>query len=435
MTLLLTYDYVGGGTLMQTAKEGKGLTYRPLTKNKLRSNLKFIGPAFVVSVAYIDPGNFATNITGGSSYDYSLLWVIFWSNLMAIFLQTLSAKLGIATEENLTGLCRKVFSKKVNWIFWFVAGLATIATTLAEFLGASLGFYLLFRIPLPIAGLLTGIITFGIVYLQKYGQRLIEIVITILVAIICLAYTIELFLARPDFSAIALGTLVPTLPDSNALLVAVGMLGATVMPHVIYLHSELVQDRNKNCSINQKKKHLKLEKIDIFIAMNIAFIVNAAMVIVSAAVFYKSGLVVDSIEDAHKSLSPLLGSLSSGAFGIALLASGFSSSTVGTMAGETVMNGFVNIKIPTNIKRLVTMVPAMFILAIGVNPMTALVLSQVFLSFALPAAIIPLILLTSKKSIMGEFVNSLATKIFGFTIALVIVVLNCVLLYSTLIGF
>ncbi|MBL4937563.1 Nramp family divalent metal transporter [Clostridium sp. YIM B02515] len=403
--------------------------------NRFKSLLKFLGPAFVVSVAYVDPGNFATNISGGSIFNYNLIWVILWSNIMAIFLQIMSAKLGIATGSNLTEMCRKIFSKKINWFFWVVAELAAIATTMAEFIGGALGLYLLFRIPLPLAGLLTGIITFGITYLQKYGQRVIEIIITVLVAVISISYAVELVLAKPDWTQIGIHTLIPSLPNGNAVLIAAGMLGATVMPHVIYLHSELVQSRNgKKATLEDKKRHLKMEKIDVVIAMNIAFIVNAAMVVVSASVFHSQGLVVDSIEQAHRSLEPLLGSLSSFAFGMALLASGLSSSTVGAMAGETVMDGFVDIKLPANIKRLITMAPAMLILIIGINPMKALVLSQVCLSFALPMAIIPMLIITSRKNLMGIFVNKTWVKVLGILITTIIVSLNIMLLYLTFTG-
>lgn len=399
---------------------------------KIRNLIKFLGPAFIVSVAYIDPGNFATNISGGSVFKYNLLWVILWSNLMAIFLQIMSAKLGIATEANLTQMCRKVFSKKINWCFWVVAELAAMATTMAEFLGGALGLYLLFRIPLPIAGIITGLVTFSITYLQRYGQRLIEITITILVAVISIAYAIELFLAKPDWLQVGVHTLIPSLPNSQAVLLAVGMLGATVMPHVIYLHSELVQSRNRGMNRNEKRHHLKMEKVDVVIAMNIAFIVNAAMVIVSAAVFNSNNIVVDSIEQAHRSLEPLLGSISSGAFGAALLASGFSSSTVGAMAGETVMAGFVDLKLSAGIRRLLTMTPGMLILLIQINPMKALVFSQVCLSFALPAAIIPMLIITNKKDIMGEFVNKRWVKYLGILITAVIIALNGALILMSL---
>ncbi len=402
---------------------------------KTRGLLKYIGPAFIVSVAYIDPGNFAMNISGGSIFNYSLIWVILWSNLMAIFLQCMSAKLGIATGHNLPEMCAKVFSKKANWFFWLEAEFAAMATDLAEFLGGTLGLYLLFHIPMIYAGLINGVLTFLIVYMEKYGQKVVERIIGTLVAVIIAAYTIEMFLAKPDWGQAGLHTLIPSLPNGEAVLIAVGMLGATVMPHVIYLHSQLVQARNrKDYNDKQKLKHLRMERIDIAIAMNIAFIVNAAMVIVSAAVFFRNGMVVDTIEQAHQSLQPLLGSLSCGAFGIALLASGLSSSAVGTMAGQTIMKGFVGLSIPINVRRLITMTPAMIIIASGVNPMNALVISQVILSFALPFAIIPMLWITSHKDLMGNLVNKPLTKVIGCVITCLIVGLNAVLLYLTFTG-
>ncbi|MDI6601389.1 MAG: Nramp family divalent metal transporter [Thermoanaerobacteraceae bacterium] len=400
----------------------------------IKKLLGYLGPAFIVSVAYIDPGNFATNISGGSTYNYALIWVILWSNMMAIFLQCNSAKLGIATGFNLSEMCGRFFSKKLNILLWIIAEMASIATTMAEFLGGALGFYLLFNIPLSIAGILTAVATLTITYMEKYGQRIVEIIISAFVGIICISYAIEIFLAKPDWIEVGIHTLIPSLPDGNALLIAVGMLGATVMPHVIYLHSQLVQERNTGLNMAQKSHHLAMEKIDIIIAMNIAFIVNAAMIIVSAAVFYKEGMIVDSIEQAHRSLEPLLGPISSSAFGIALLASGFSSSAVGTMAGETVMDGFINIKFPTMLKRLVTMIPAMVIILIGINPMKALVLSQVSLSFALPFAIIPMLIITGRRELMGDFVNSSLTKMVGRVITLMIIILNVLLLIMAFTG-
>ncbi len=401
---------------------------------RLKDQLHFLGPAFIVSVAYIDPGNFAANISGGSLFNYSLLWVILWSNLMAIFLQIMSAKLGIATGKNLAQMCREVFSARTNWIFYVVATLAAMATTLAEFLGGVLGFYLLFGIPLSYSMILTAFVTCIIVYLQKYGQRVVEIVITLLVAIICASYILEIFLAKPDWPQVALHTLMPSLPNGQAVLIAAGMLGATVMPHVIYLHSQLVQCRNGGLTLEDKKRHLKMEKIDVFVAMNIAFIVNASMVIVSASVFFSRGIAVESIEDAHRSLEPLLGALSSGAFGAALLASGFSSSSVGAMAGETIMDGFVNFKLPLILRRIITMLPGIIVILIGVNPMKALLMSQVCLSFVLPVTILSMLIITSRKDLMGDFVNRPITKFLGCTIAMLIISLNAVLLYLTFTG-
>jgi manganese transport protein len=396
--------------------------------------VRYLGPAFIVSVAYIDPGNFATNISGGSIFNYNLVWVILWSNLMAIFCQTMSAKLGIATDHNLPEMCAKIFSHKTNWFFWIMAELAAMMTDLAEFLGGTLGLYLLFRIPMIYASLLTGAITFLIVYLEKYGQRLVELIIGILVAVISISYVLELFLAKPNWAQAGLHTLIPSLPNGQAVMIAVGMLGATVMPHVIYLHSQLVQCRNGAHIIEEKQQHLRMEKWDIAIAMNIAFVVNAAMVIVSAAVFHRHGMIVETIEQAHKSLEPLLGSLSSGAFGIALLASGLSSSAVGTMAGQTIMKGFVNLQIPVNLRRLITMVPAMLIITSGINPMKALIISQVTLSFALPLAIIPMILVTNRPDLMGPFVNKPLTKFMGWLITGIIISMNAILMYLTFTG-
>jgi manganese transport protein len=402
--------------------------------NKLRQIFKFLGPAFIISVAYIDPGNFATNISGGSTFNYTLIWVILWSNVIAIFLQIMSAKLGIATGYNLAEMCSKVFPKSVNWIFWIVAEIGAMATDLAEFLGGTLGLYLLFNIPMIAAGLLTGLLTYLICYMEKYGQKFIEIIISTLVAVISIAYIFELFLSKPNWSQVAFHTLIPSLPNSEAVLIAVGMLGATVMPHVIYLHSHLVQYRCTDLSNEGKLKHLRMEKIDVMIAMNVAFIVNAAMVIVSAAVFYRNNITVNTIEQAHKSLEPLLGSLSSGAFGIALLASGLSSSAVGTLAGQTIMKGFVNLSIPVNIRRLVTMMPALIIISLGINPMTALVLSQVALSFILPFPIIQMLIITKREDLMGILVNKLPTRIVGIIVCTIIVILNAVLLYLTFVG-
>lgn len=397
---------------------------------KLKTLARYLGPAFIVSVAYIDPGNFATNISGGSNFNYTLIWVVLWSNLMAIFLQTLSAKLGIVTGVDLATHCGRVFSKPVNLLLWTVMLLAAIATYMAEFLGATLGFYLLFNIPLLVAGLLTIGVTFVIVYMQRFGQHIVERIVVTLVAVIGISYMIEMFLAKPAWPEIAYHTLVPSLgPES--VLVAVGMLGATVMPHVIFLHSELVKARRQSDELEEARKHFKMERLDIVIAMNIAFLVNAAMVIVAASVFYSKGLPVDSIEDAHRSLTPLLGNLSSGAFGLALLASGLSSSTVGAMAGECMMKGFIGLDLPINVRRTITMIPALVLLTLGFNPMKILIISQVTLSFALPAAIIPLLLITSRKDIMGELANRRLTNVIGGVIVSLIISLNALLLYLT----
>ncbi len=401
-------------------------------KQKAKGLLKYMGPAFVVSVAYMDPGNFGTNISGGSQFAYNLLWVILWSNIMAIFVQTLSAKLGIATGMNLPAHCGQMFSRPVNWGYWSIATVAAMATDLAEFLGGVLGFNLLFGIPLMWSAALTGVITYVICHLQKYGQRVVERIITGMVAVISIAYVWEMFESTPDWSQVAYHTAVPIL-SQDSIIIAVGMLGATVMPHVIYLHSELVQPRRTDC-LSDCKHHLKMAKMEVFIAMNMAFVVNAAMVIVSAAAFNGNGLNVDGIEQAYLTLQPLMGNMAAGAFGIALLASGLSSSTVGTMAGEVILKGFLGFDIRASIRRLVTMLPALGILMSGINPMEALVYSQVILSFALPSTIIPLMIITNKKSIMGSFKNSRLTNIVGWSIVSIIIALNAVLLYLTFTG-
>jgi manganese transport protein len=410
---------------------------QPLRKRKTPQLFKYLGPAFIVSVAYIDPGNFATNISGGSKFGYSLIWVILWSNLAAIFLQILSAKLGIATGKNLPEMCGAVYGKAANRVFWLIAELGAMATNIAEFLGAALGLYLLFHIPMLYAGLISAVLTFLICSLEKYGQKYIEAVITVLVAVISGAYLIEVFLARPDWAMVGLHTLLPSLPDGSAMVIAVGMLGATVMPHVIYLHSQLVQYRRGDTSEEAKKRHLKMEKIDIIIAMNIAFLINAAMVIVSSAVFNRAGITVDTIEKAHMSLKPLLGSLSSGAFGIALLASGLSSSAVGTMSGQAVMKGFIHTeksRLPDSLLRLITMLPAIIIIILGINPMRVLVLSQVALSFILPVPILQMLHISGKEKYMGSFKNKRWVRAAGTAIAAVIIGLNAALLLITLAG-
>lgn len=403
-----------------------------IAKEKAKGLLSFLGPAFLVSVAYMDPGNFGTNISGGSRFAYDLVWVILWSNAMAIFIQILSAKLGIATGVNLPDHCGKLFPRMANWGLWSVATLAAMATELAEFLGGVLGFHLLLKIPLVWAAVLTGIVTYVICSMQKYGQHVVERIITVMVAVIGIAYVGELFIASPDWGQVGYHLAVPKL-TAESVLVAAGMLGATVMPHVIYLHSNLVLPR-RQANVEHCKHHLKMAKIDVFTAMNLAFVVNAAMVIVSAAVFNGNGVAVDSIEAAYTTLKPLLGDLAAGSFGLALLASGLSSATVGTMAGEVILAGFVGFDIPASWRRMITMLPGMLILLSGINPMTALVYSQVTLSFALPAAIIPLMLITSRADIMGSFQNGRLTNLIGWLITGLILAMNVILLYLIFTG-
>ncbi len=403
------------------------------TKEKAKGLLKYLGPAFIVSVAYMDPGNFGTNISGGSQFAYNLLWVILWSNVMAIFVQILSAKIGIATGIGLPVHCGQEFSRPVNWFLWSIATVAAMATDLAEFLGGVLGFNLLFGIPLVWSAALTGAVTYFICHMQKYGQRIVERIITAMVAVISISYVWEMFISNPDWGQVAYHVAVPALTQ-DSVLVAVGMLGATVMPHVIYLHSHLVQTRRQCDDHEDCAHHLKMAKMDVFFAMNMAFIVNAAMVVVSAAVFNGNGLNIDSIEDAYMTLQPLMGNMAAGAFGLALLASGLSSSTVGTMAGEVILSGFVGFDIPISIRRIITMLPGIAILMAGFNPMEALVVSQVILSFALPAAIIPLMVISNKAKIMGRFKNGILTNIMGWVIVSMILSMNAILLYLVFTG-
>ncbi len=396
-----------------------------------KSALVFLGPAFVASIAYMDPGNFATNIAAGSEFGYALLWVILASNLMAQLIQYLSAKLGIATGKTLPQLCRERFSPAVSSFLWVIAELVALATDLAEFLGAALGLYLLFNIPLAVAGVITGIVVFAMLAIQNYGFRRFEYTIMGCVGAIMLSYLFELFIAKPDWGKVAYHTFIPTI-GHESIYVAVGILGATVMPHVIYLHSALVQPRVNEG--HNKKKHLRHTILDIGIAMNLAFLINAAMLIMAAAVFYSNGMTVVGIEDAHATLEPLLGGAASTAFAIALLFSGLSSAAVGTMAGQVIMEGFLKTTIPIFLRRLITMIPAFVVIWLGFDPLSILILSQVVLSFGIPFALIPLIIFTSNRKLMGEQVNRKKTEIAAWAIAGVIILLNILLLYQSLGG-
>lgn len=402
-------------------------------KRGLARLLPFMGPAFVASVAYIDPGNFATNIQGGAKYGYMLIWVIIVANLMAMLIQSLSAKLGIATGLNLAETCRQEFRRPVVLSMWVIAEVVAIATDLAEFVGAAIGFNLLFGIPLFPAGVLTGIATFVILGLERRGFRPLEAVITVLVGIIALCYVAEIFMVRPDWGQIGYSVVNPRLSDTESVLLAVGILGATVMPHVIYLHSSLTQNRIKTPDEKQARKLFRFELIDVVVAMGIAGMVNAAMLIMAASTFHAHGLTeLGEIEEAYRTLEPLLGSASSTLFGISLLAAGLSSSTVGTMAGQVVMQGFLHYHIPLWLRRGITMLPALIVLAIGLNPTDTLVLSQVVLSFGIPFALIPLVMFTANRRLMRGLTNHRITTLIASVIAGLIVALNFFLLYETL---
>ena len=412
-----------------TVKNAREVLSGKSKKGWLARILPFLGPAFIASVAYVDPGNFATNIQGGAKFGYELLWVILGSNLMAMLLQSLSAKLGIATGKNLAEHCRNQFPAWVVWTMWVISELVAMATDLAEFLGAAIGMNLLFGIPLWLAGILTAIATFLILGLERYGFRPIEAVITALLAVVAGSYVVETFFARPDWGVVAYHTFVPHFSGSESVLLATGILGATVMPHAIFLHSALTQDRIVTKKPEQQKRLFRFELIDVAIAMGVASSVNAAMLIMAASTFFQHGLTsIATIEEAHRTLEPLLGSAASWVFAISLLAAGLSSSSVGTMAGQVIMQGFLHRHIPPWVRRLVTMVPSLVVIAVGFEPTRTLVLSQVVLSFGLPFAVIPLILFTRRRDLMGDLVNKRLTTVLASIVAALIVSLNIYLL-------
>jgi manganese transport protein len=394
--------------------------------------LPFLGPAFIACVAYIDPGNFATNVAGGSRFGYRLVWVIVAANLLAMLIQTLSAKLGIATGRNLPELCRERFSRRATIFLWLQAEAIAMATDLAEFLGAAIGFHLLFGWGLFPSAVVSGIAAFLILSLQRYGFRPFEAVIAVLVGVIGACYVVELTFAHADYSAVLKHAVDPSFGGSEGVLLAVGILGATVMPHVIYLHSALTQDRLVPETDEDAQTLLRYTRLDVVIAMTIAGVINVAMLVMAASTFFKSGLLhVDSLDSAHKTLQPILGSASSALFALALVASGLSSSAVGTLSGQVVMQGFIQRQIPVTVRRLVTMVPAFIVIGIGVDPSRTLVISQVVLSFGIPFALIPLVVFTARRDIMGPLVNRRLTTIAASAIAALIVGLNIFLLVQT----
>ncbi len=395
----------------------------------------FMGPAFIACVAYIDPGNFATNIAGGSKFGYTLVWVIVASNLMAMLIQTLSAKLGIATGRNLAEVCRERFSQRTARSLWVQAEVIAMATDLAEFLGAALGFHLLLGIGLFPAAVLTGIAAFAILGLQRWGFRPLEATIATIVGVIGLCYLAEIFYANPPLGTVALHAVVPGFAGKESVLLAVGILGATVMPHVIWLHSALTANRIRAEGDEQKLRLMRFTRVDVIVAMTIAGAINMAMLVMAAAVFHGTGLLnVDSLENAHKTLEPIVGGASSVLFALALLFSGLSSSAIGTLAGQVVMQGFIRRQIPLFVRRAVTMVPAFVVIGIGVDPSRTLVISQVVLSFGIPFALIPLVLFTSRRDVMGVLVNDRLTTVAATVVAGLISALNVFLLYQTFAG-
>lgn len=394
----------------------------------------FLGPAFVAAVAYIDPGNFATNISAGAQFGYLLLWVILASNLMAALIQSMSAKLGIATGRNLPELCRERFSPRVVWFLWAQAELIAIATDLAEFIGAALALNLLFHIPLFPAGMITAVVAFGILGLQQRGFRLLEVVIAGFVLVVVLAFAYQIFCASPNAGQVAAGLFTPRFRGTESLLLASGILGATVMPHVIYLHSALTQHRVIGRTEAERQRIFRFELVDVGVAMALAGAVNVAMLVMAASQFHRRGLIhVADIDAAFRTLRGFTGGgFTAAVLGVALLASGLSSSSVGTMAGQVVMQGYLRRRIPVFLRRAVTMAPALLALGVGVNPSRALVISQVLLSFGIPFALVPLLVFCRDRRLMGSLVNRPATTAVAGAVVGLIVSLNGFLLWRTL---
>jgi manganese transport protein len=396
----------------------------------IRALIPFLGPAFIASIAYVDPGNFATNIQSGSEFGYKLLWVVVLANLMAMLIQNLSAKLGIATGKNLPEMCRDYCPRWLSYIMWGFSEVAAMATDIAEFLGATLGLNLLFHIPMLFATVLTGITTYLILTLERFGFRPLEKFISAFVIVIALCYVVETILAKPQFSQIAYHSIVPWMGNGDAVLLAVGVIGATVMPHAVYLHSGLTQKRVVPRNDTEKRKIARFNTKEVIIALTLAGFVNLSMMFMAASVFNGSGHTqVADISTAYQTLTPLLGSASAAVFLVSLLASGISSSAVGTMAGQIIMQGFVGFTIPLWLRRVVTMLPTFIIVALGIDPTRTLVISQVILSLVLPMPVIALVYFTRRRDIMGVLVNKRIVTVLATISTVIIVVLNLLLLY------
>jgi manganese transport protein len=403
-------------------------------RGRLRTMMAMLGPAFVACIAYIDPGNFATNISAGSTFGYLLVWVLVSANLMAMLIQNLSAKIGIATGKNLPELCREHFRRPVVRGLWLQAEVVAMATDLAEFVGAALALNLLFGVPLFAAGLITAVASFAVLSLQQRGYRRFEVAVSFFLLIILLGFLYNALKIGFDPGAAAAG-LRPSFDGSKSVLLAVAILGATVMPHVIYLHSALTQGRIKPTNDDERRQLLRFQRVDVTVAMGLAGIVNLLMLVVAASLFFGSSLTgTSTIEGAYSGFDQLVGGDAALAFALALLASGFASSSVGTYAGQVVMQGFIARTIPLALRRSITMAPALIVLAIGVNPTDALVISQVVLSFGIPFALVPLVLLTRRADVMGVLVNKRITTLAASLVAALIISLNIFLLVSIVIG-
>jgi manganese transport protein len=388
------------------------------------ARLAFVGPAVVASIAYMDPGNFATNVQAGAKYGYELLWVVLAANLIAMLFQALSAKLGIATGRNLAEVCRDTFPPPVVWAMWLVSEVAAMATDLAEFLGGAIGLALLLQMPLLAGMAVTACVTYGILMFETRGFRPIELIIGSLVGLIAVCYVVEMFIAPVDWGAAAYHTMVPHLADAEALLLSVGIIGATVMPHALYLHSALTQSRTPVRDHGERREVLRFSNQEVVIALAVAGIVNMAMVMMAASAFHAGHSDVAEIETAYHTLTPLLGGAAASVFLLSLIASGLSSSTVGTMAGQIIMQGFVGFRIPVAVRRLVTMAPAFVVVALGVNATRALVVSQVVLSIALPLPMITLLMFTRRSDIMGAFANGRLTNLAALLGTIMVLGLN-----------
>lgn len=396
------------------------------------SRLLFVGPAVVASIAYMDPGNYATNIQAGAGYGYQLLWVVLLANLIAMLFQALSARLGIVTGKNLAEMSRDHFPMPVVWCMWAVSEVAAMATDLAEFLGGAIGLALLFNLPLLWGMAVTAVVTYGILIFERHGFRPLELIIGTMVAIIALCYLVELLIAPIDWGATATGLVTPALPDVDALTIAVGIIGATVMPHAIFLHSGLTQTRVTIRHEGDRRKVLRYSNIEVVAALAVAGMVNMAMVMMAASAFHQGYSSVAEIETAYHTLTPLLGAAAASVFLVSLITSGISSSVVGTMAGQLIMQGFLRIRVPIWIRRLVTMAPAFAVVSLGVNATDALVLSQVVLSIALPVPMIALIIFTSRRDVMGAYAVPPVVRLVSLGGAAAVLSLNFVLLAQTL---
>ncbi|MAZ19188.1 MAG: divalent metal cation transporter [Ahrensia sp.] len=394
----------------------------------LRGFLPFFGPAVIASIAYMDPGNYATNIQAGAKYGYMLLWVVLVANMIAMLFQALSAKLGIVTGRNLAEMCRERYPRPVVWVMWFVSELAAMATDLAEFLGGAIGLSLLAGIPLIWGMAITAVITYGILLFEGRGFRFMELMIGAMVAVIGLCYLVELFLASVDWGMAALGIVTPQMPDRGALLISVGIVGATVMPHAVFLHSGLTQYRTVARNDRERRMLVRFSNREVVLALAVAGMVNMAMVMMAAAAFHLGHSEVAEIETAYHTLTPLLGAASAAVFLVSLIASGVSSSVVGTMAGQMIMQGFVNFRIPIWLRRAVTMVPAFIVVAVNANPTETLVMSQVVLSIALPVPMIALLHFTSSRAVMGDFANRRRVVVVATAATAIVLGLNFVLL-------